>query len=298
VLAAILAACCACAPAFAYEFENAVPLTLGMQLGEPVVKGVHIKLQGHDVEIGISVRNGTDQPQYTGFYATTPLFEYLGAGEEYADKSFSGLKAFQDGKPLPMISAQRAYFLGEEITAILRKAGIDPLPSDKDEWEKIEKLPSMQNMRIKDWQGQVSFGWSALIAPHSDALETVRYSALPYFGLETLKSEHLTRLVRQHCGSAEKVTGLVHRAAPKATQVFAEVFEFPLPFVKLQDTKVTIEKPVKKGLGGRAIAAMACGFDGPLAIPSEGTIRGANNSISILVVSLLHGASEEESAKK
>lgn len=297
-IALMLTTCCFASTGFAYEFENAVPLTLGMQLGEPIVKGVHVKLRGHEVDIAISLRNGTDQPQYVGFYASTPLFEYLGEGEEYADKSFSDLKAFQDGKPLSVISAQRGYFLGQDITAILQKAGVDPLPSDQGDWKKKETLPSLQNIRIKDWQGQVSFGWSAPIAPHSNAVETVRYSALPRFELESLESTQFAQIVQQHCGDPKKLTGLLHHAAPKVTQVFAEVFEFPLPFVKVQDTKVTIEKPIKKGLGGRAIATMACGFDGPLTIPSEGMIRGANNSISILVVSLLYGASGEESTKK
>ncbi len=297
VAALILAAGCTCTPGFAYEFENAVPLTLGMQLGEPVLNGVHIKIQGHDVEVAISLQNGSRQAQYVGFYAATPLFEQLGEGEEYADKTFADLKAFQDGKPLGISRTARAHFLGQDITPILRKAGISPIPSHLGDWKKKEKLPLLQNVRIRDWQGQVSYGWSAKIAADSTAIETVKYTAMPRFGLEGVDSTKFSRLVQQHCGQPSVVQDMIRRAAPEETEIMAEVFEFPLPFVKQQDTRVTIEKPTKRWQGTRSIAALACGFDGPLALPSDGMIRSVNNSISVLVVSLLYGAPEEESNK-
>lgn len=292
-LALILAAGCSCTPSFAYEFEDAVPLTLGMQLGEAELNGVHIKIQGHDVELAISLRNGSNQAQYVGFYAATPLFEQFGEGEEYADKTFADLKAFQDGNPLRISRTPRAHFLGQDITPMLRKAGIAPIPSHPGDSKKKEKLPRLQNVRIKDWQGQVSFGWSAKIAADSTAIETVRYTALPRFGLEGVDSDKFERLVQQHCGQPEVLKDMIHRAAPEETEIMAEVFEFPLPFVKLQDTRVTIEKPAKRWLDTRSIAALACGFDGPLTLPSDGVISSAHNSISILVVSLLYGAPEE-----
>jgi len=296
-LAFILAACFS-STGLAYEFENGVPLTLGFQLGETRLQDVRIRLNGHEVELAISLHNPSDQPQYAGFYAATPLFGYLGEGEEYADKSFRELKAFQDGQPLPLRSAQRAYFLGQDITPILRKAGIGPLYSNEIHWKRLEKLPLLHNRRIDNWQSQATFGWSARLAPKSTAIETIRYSALPKFALEMIDSDSLTRLVQQHCGSPEKLREALHRAAPQETQVFSEVFEFPLPSLALQDTRVTIEKPTGKVPGGRAFAALACGFDGAMAVPSDGTIRSATYAISVLVVSLLYGAQEEADARR
>ncbi|WP_374586748.1 DUF4424 family protein [Pseudoduganella sp.] len=296
-LACALASCCLASPASAYEFENGVPLTLGMQQGAPYVHGVHIKLQGHEVDIAIALRNDTKQPQHAGFYAATPLFEYLGEGEEYADKTFPELKVLQDGKPLPVSRYPRAYFLGQDITGILRKAGIDPVPPNQADWKKLEKLPTLQNIRISDWQAKLTYGWSGRIAAGASAQVNVRYSALPKFSLETIDHERFTQLAQQHCGDPAKLRALLRSMAPGETQVLAEVFDFPLPFVKLQDTRVTLDKPLKQWMGTRQVAALACGFEGPQAMPTDGMIRSVNYSISVLVVSLLSSAPEEGSQK-
>lgn len=292
-----MASCCLASPAFAYEFENAVPLTIGMQLGGPNVGGVHIKLQGHAVDIAIALRNDTKQTQYAGFYAETPLFENLGDGEEYADKTFPELNVLHDGKQLPVSRYPRAYFLGQDISSILRKAGIDPIPSNQTHWKKLAKLPPLQNIRVEDWQAKLTYGWSGRVAPEAKAQMNVRYSALPKFSLETIDDDRLTHLAQQHCGDPEKLRAILRRLAPEETQVFAEVFELPLPFLKLQDTRVTIDKPLKPWMDNRPVAALACGYEGQMALPSDGLIRSAHNAISILVVSLLSSAPEEGSRK-
>lgn len=293
-LACALTVCCLVKPASAYEFENAVPLTLGMQLGGPHVQGVHIKLQGRAVDIAIALRNDSKQAQYAGFYAATPLFENLGDGEEYADKSFPELNVLQDGRQLLVSRHPRAYFLGQEITGILRKAGIGPVPSNQTHWKKLAKRPSLQNMPIKDWQAQLTYGWNARIAPNTSAQMNVRYSALPSFSLETIDDERLTRLVLQHCGDPQTLRSQLRRLAPEDTQIFAEVFDLALPFLKLQDTRVTIDRPEKSLTDKRPVAALACGFEGQLALPSDGMILSANNAISILVLSRLSGTSPDK----
>ncbi|KQV45364.1 MULTISPECIES: hypothetical protein [unclassified Duganella] len=284
---------CFASTGFAYEFENGVPLTLGFQLGETTVEDVQLRITGHDVELAISVRNATGQPQYAGFYAATPLFGSLGEGEENSDKTFPGLKAFHDGKPVRTSRHHRGFFLGRDITALLRKAGVNPIPSNSGDWRKIEKLPRLQDLRLENWQGQASLGWSVRLAPDSTALETIRYTALPKFALETIDADSFTQLVQQHCGSPEKLRDMLHLAAPEETLVLTEVFEFPLPSLALQDTRLTIEKPVKKMPGGRRFATLACGFDGAVTVPSDGTIHRATYSVSALVVSLLSSAPEK-----
>ncbi len=277
---------------FAYEFENGVPLTLGFQLGESTVEDVQLRIAGHDVEVAISLSNGSKQTQYAGFYASTPLFGYLGEGEQNSDKTFAELKAFHDGKPVQVSREQRGYFLGKDITHLLRKAGIGPIYSNEIDWKKLKKLPQQQNIRIDYWQSQVAFGWSAPIAPQSTAVETIRYTALPKFSLEMIDGESFAQVVQQHCGSPDKLKDMIQQAAPQETQVHAEVFELPLPFLALQSASVTIEKPTKKTPGGRRFAALACGFDGAMIVPSKGLVRGARYSISILVVSLLTEAND------
>ncbi len=296
MLAFVVTACFA-STGFAYEFENGVPLTLGFQLGETTVEDVQIRIAGHDVELAISVRNGTRLPQYAGFYAATPLFGYLGEGEENSDKTFAELKVFHDGKPVDVSRHPRGYFLGQDITHLLRKAGVNPIPSNDGDWRKIEKLPRLQGLRLDNWQGHVSFGWSTRLAPESTALDTIRYTALPRFGLENLDANSFAQLVQQHCGSPDKLRDMIHRAAPEESQVLAEVFEFPLPFLAVNDTRLTIAQPVRKVPGGRRFATLACGFDGAMAVPSDGVIRSATYSISILVVSLLSSAHEVKNAE-
>ena len=272
--------------AFAYEFENGVPLTLGFQWGGTIINDVRIELIGHDVEVAISLENRSKQPQVAGFYAATPLFGNLGEGEQNSVKTFPEMKAFHDGTPVRISRHHRAFFLGQDITNLLRKAGIDPIPTNNGDWRKEDKLPKLQNLRIQNWQGQASFGWTARLAPQSTSLETIKYTALPKFALEMIDGQSFGQLVQQHCGSPDKLRDMIHRAAPEDTQVFVEVFEFPLPFMALQDTRVAIGKPAKKLPGGRRLAATACGFDGALAVPSDGVIHGASYSISILMVSL------------
>lgn len=295
-IALMLSACCIASTGFAYDSENGVPLTVGVQLGETRIKAVQISLSGREVELAVSLSNWTKRPQYAGFYATTPLFGYLGEGEEYADKTFHDLKAFQDGDALRVTNTQRAYFLGQDITPILRKAGIGPIYSNEIHWKKLEKLPTLENIRIDNWQSQVSFGWSARIAPKSTTVETVTYSSLPQFGIESLDSEGFSQLVQQHCGQPEALKELVHAAAPEETGVLAEVFQFPLPFLNLEEARVTIEKPKSRWMHSRPIAAVACGYEGALELPSEGVIRRTNNTISILVVSLLPSAPADETS--
>lgn len=278
----------------AYDFENGVPLTVGAHLGETRIEGVQIRLNGRQVELLVSLSNATKRPQYAGFYAMTPLFDYLGEGEEYADKTFHELKAFQDGDSLRITNTQRAYFLGQDVTHVLRKAGIGPIYSNEIHWKKLEKLPSLQNIRIENWQSQVSFGWHAKIAPESTAVESVTFSALPQFGIESLESDSFLQLVQQHCGNPAELKALVQRAAPEETGVLAEVFQFPLPFLKMENARVTIEKPKSRWMRSRAIAAVACGYDGALDLPSDGVIKSDNNSVSILVVSLLPSAPADE----
>lgn len=292
-LAVLAAAYCLATPGFAYEFENAVPLTIGLQMGATYGHGAHLRLKGHDVSLTLTLKNDTKTPQQAGFYAATPLFEYLGVGEEYADKTFANLKASMNGRPLQVSRHPRAYFLGQDITPILRKAGVDPIPSEQGDWKKKEKLPSLNGMRIADWQAQLTFGWNGKLAPESIATATVSYAALPRFGLETIESDHFTQLVQQHCGEPGEVRAFLANAAPDSTQVLAEVFELPLPLLKVQDTGVTIERPAKEWMGTRQVAALACGYDGALELPSAGVIRSANHAISILVVSLLADAPEE-----
>ncbi|SFG72943.1 hypothetical protein SAMN05518865_11734 [Duganella sp. CF458] len=294
-IALMLSACCFARLGFAYDFENGVPLTVGAHLGEARIEAVQIRLNGRDVELAISLSNATKHPQYAGFYAVTPLFGYLGEGEEHADKTFHDLKAFQDGESLRVINTQRAYFLGQDVTHVLRKAGIGPIYSNEIHWKKLAKLPSLQNIRVENWQSQVSFGWSARIAPESMAVETVSYAALPQFGIESLDSDNFLHLVQQHCGNPEELKGLVQRAAPEETGVLAEVFQFPLPFLQMKDARITIEKPKSRWMHSRAIAAVACGYDGEIDLPSDGVIKSANNSISVLVVSLLPSAPADES---
>lgn len=285
--AAFIIAACFTSNGFAYEFENGVPLTLGFQLGETTVKGIHLRLTGHDVEMAISLRNDTRQAQYAGFYANTPLFENHGEGEENSDKSFADLKAFHDGKPVQSFKLPARLFPGAGHYRYSSQGRRRSSPSNNGDWEKEENLPLLQNQRIQHWQGQVSFGWSAQLAPDSTAIETIKYTALPKFSLEAIDSESLAQLVQQHCGSPARLRQMIHRAAPKETLVLAEVFEFPLPFIALQETRVTVGKPDKKLPGGRRFATLACGFDGAKAVPSGGMIRRATYSISILVVSLL-----------
>lgn len=114
--------------AAAYEFENGVPLTITAALGAVTVERTEIRLTGHDVEITTELRNDTSVRQAIAFYAQPPLFNAAGVGEEYFDKSFADLTVSIDGRPRRIETIKRGFFMGKDITHLLTKAGLSPLP--------------------------------------------------------------------------------------------------------------------------------------------------------------------------
>lgn len=133
---AMMAAACA----HAFEFEDAVPLTIGAMQRNARPSDIDVSLDGKTVTVAARLRNETHAWVKSGYYAYTPLFHRLGAGEEHDDKRFSGLTVAFDGTAIPLVAERRAFFLGKDVTGEVRAAGLDTLPSEERDPAQVARI--------------------------------------------------------------------------------------------------------------------------------------------------------------
>ncbi len=279
----------------AYEVEDAVPLTLAAALGKLSVERLAIRLTGRSVEIETSVRNSEATSQAVGFYAFTSFFERLGDGEEHADKTFSDLRIANGSDKLRRpASNQRGFFMGQDITSALAKAGVGPLP-DKNVTEKaLAKVRLPFGMRSLDWDGYVAYSWVDNVAPRTTRTSTVRYRALPHFGLDNISSNSFRQAVQQHCGDPAKIAREIMKSNDGSEDVMVERYELPIKFMKMQDVSVTVDQPASNWLGAHPVATLMCGLpNAETKATLSGTVN-ANMAISVLVISRLAVARERK----
>lgn len=278
----------------AYEAEDAVPLTLDALFGKLRLERLSVKLNGREVDIATTVRNNESTRQTLGLFASTPIFTQLGDGEEHADKTFSTLSVSLAGGPYQRAAVtRRGYFMGQDITAALAKAGIGPLPDASITEKQLAKVRFPFGMRASDWEGRVAHAWTGQLAPNSSAVATVRYRALPQFGIDDIASAYFRQQVQQHCGDPDKVIGEIVKHNGGSEQVMTERFELPIKYMKMQEVALDVAPPATNWLGAHPILSLVCGLPNDGSKPAlSGTLANANLSISVLVVSRLATAGE------
>ena len=286
----LLAALIVAANAAAYENENAVPLTLGLEAGKAVVEQIAIKLDGREVSVLTTLRNDEARARQIGWYASTPQFSLLGDGEEHLDKSFFDVGAKVDGRALTPTIYRRGYFMGRDITEELSRAGLAPLPDLQADAQKLARLPTVRGLRFDQWQGYVAYSWNAAVAPHASAVIEVRYRGLPQFSLTELDSEAFDQAVLQHCGNPDAVRRRLRQVAAEPLQVMIERYEIPLAFMLMRDVQLAITQPQVNWQRAHPVVSLACGLGNPgLTASVSGTVDNANLGLSVLVVSSLAG---------
>jgi hypothetical protein len=289
-LPALLAALIVGANAAAYENENAVPLTLGLEAGKTVVEQIAVSLDGREVSVLVTLRNEEARARQIGWYANTPQFGLLGDGEEHLDKSFSDVSAKVDGQAVTPATYRRGYFMGRDITLELSRAGLAPLPDLQADAKKLARLPKVGRLRFDQWQGYVAYSWNVAVAAHASAVVEVRYRALPQFSLAELDSEAFDQAVLQHCGNPDAVRRRLRQVAAEPAQVMVERYEIPLAFVLMRDVPLAITQPHANWQRAHPVVSLACGLGNPgLAASISGTLANANLGLSVLVVSSLAG---------
>lgn len=276
-----------CGHAAAYESESGVPLSISAELGKVAIESVAIRLQGRDVALVTALQNRRTARQTVAFYAATPLFNQLGTGEKYADKSFADIGVTVNGKVRAKTTLRRGYFLGRDITDILRKAGLGPLPDLNADPRKLRHLPTIYGIKPESWQGAVVHTWVDTIAPQSEVVHEVHYRALPQFGMEELASESLAQSVRQHCGEPNAVRQQVIAAAKSAQYVMVERYEIRVPFVAFSKATVDVSQPQRNWLGVKPVVVLACGAPGQ-GTQLHGEIESAGKTLDVLVISNLN----------
>ncbi|MBN3817848.1 hypothetical protein G3N57_15065 [Paraburkholderia sp. Se-20369] len=274
----------------AFEFEDAVPLTIGAMQRNARPSDVDVSLDGKTVTVSARLRNETHAVVKSGYYAVTPVFHRLGAGEENYDKSFSDLKVTFDGKAIALVSERRAFFLGKDVTNDVRAARLDPLPSEESDPEKVARIRPQLGMQLsdgRDWEGFVSYSWVIPVPPDSSGNLMIRYQALPQFSLEDVTGARFARLVGQHCGDVAQVTQRLHAMEAGSEQILVQRYVVPVSFMNRSPIKVSIAQPSPDWMGGQPVMSLACGFasrDGA-SLPATGTIDDSERALSILVIS-------------
>lgn len=287
----LLASALLSASAGAYESEDAVPLTLGLEAGAAVVEGIVVKLDGRQISVTTTLQNGASSPQKIGWYANTPHFGVLGDGEEHADKSFADISARFNEQPRPPLVYRRGYFMGRDITAELSKAGLPVLPDLQADAKKLARLSAVQGLHPEQWQGYAAYSWSEKLPAHSSASVAVSYRALPQFALIGLDSMAFTQAVQQHCGDPEALRQRVKQVAGAATEVMVERYEIPVSYMLMREVPVEIVQPSRNWQQAQPLVSLLCGLSNTaLQASVSGTVAQANQVLSVLVVSALPDA--------
>lgn len=288
LIGAVMTMAATCTQAF--EFEDAVPLTIGGIQGNARPSDVEVSLDGKTVTVSARLSNETHALVKRGYYAYTPLFHRLGAGEENYDKSFSDLKVTFDGKAIPLVTGRRAFFLGKDVTGEVRAAGLDPLPSEESDLAKVARIKPQLGMKLsdgRDWEGFVSYSWVVPVPANSTGVLTIRYQALPQFSLDEVTSARFSRLVEQHCGDVAQVTQRLQAMDAGSGQILVQRYVVPVSFMNRAPVKVSLSQPSPDWMGGRPLLSLTCGLtprDGA-SLPATGRIDDSDANLSILVIS-------------
>ncbi|PCE34025.1 hypothetical protein BZL54_02430 [Burkholderia ubonensis subsp. mesacidophila] len=276
--------------ASAFEFEDAVPLTIGAMQRNVRPSDIDVSLDRKTVTVSARLRNETHAWATSGYYAYTPLFHRLGAGEEHDDKRFADLTVAFDGKAVPLVTERRAFFLGKDMTGDVRAAGLDTLPSEASDPAKLARIKPQLGMKLddgRDWEGFVSYSWVIPTPPDSTGALTIRYQALPQFSLEEVTSARFARLVEQHCGDVARVTQRLRAMEAGAGQILVQRYVVPVSFMNRTPVKVSLSQPSPDWMGGQPLISLVCGLtarDGA-ALPATGMIDDPDAALSILVIS-------------
>lgn len=278
-----------CTTAAAYDSENAVPLTLGLEAGKVTVEKIAVKLNGREVTVSVTLQNSGRVARRVGWYANTPQFSLLGDGEEHLDKSFADIRARFNGVALTPQTYQRGYFMGRDITPELTKAGLAPLPDLQADEKRLARLTTVQGLRPEQWQGYVAYAWAYTIPRDSGAQLEVQYRALPQFALVDLDSSPFSQAVQQHCGDPEVVRRRLLLATHGATQVMVERYEMPLAFMLMREVQLEIAQPTINWQQAHPLISLVCGLNNESHLADAAGTVNANLALSVLVLSLPPG---------
>lgn len=283
-----LAAVANCAAA--YESENGVPLTITAALGAVTVGRTEVRLTGHDVMITTELRNDTLVRQPVAFYAQPPLFNAAGVGEEYFDKSFADLAVSIDGRERRIDTVRRGFFMGHDITRLLAKVGLSPLPDVEADYKKVARLPRIRGVQPDSWQGFVMHAWTDIVPPQESSVHQLRYRSLPQFSYEELGSGRIDDVVRQHCGDVSLVRERIRQAEAAAAYVLVEQHQLPLSVLAVDALTVNITQAATAPARGTPVLALACGLPGTQPGTSlHGIIKGRVQALHVLVIAVVSG---------
>jgi hypothetical protein len=279
----------------AYEEEAASPLTITVHNEHGNIDKVTIRLIDNQVQITTPMVNRENEARRIGFAAHTGFFNAPEIAEDNREKDFPSLKALINGKPAAVSTSRRGFILGNDITAQLQAARINPLP-DVD--ARIGKR-TWRGLPMDAWQGFASHTWIATLPPRSESLQTITYRALPQFGRDEPGSERFARMVAQHCGTVGDARKYTTAKVPGLEYLMFDRYEIPVTFLRSREVQLEVSQRAHAKAGKRPMLALACGVRD---VKGEGAnwvanIADPDNTISILVISAFDGSVSERKAQ-
>ena len=274
---------------FAYESEEAVPLFIQGVLGSSTPEKISIELNGRLVSIDAILKNQAKAVNRIGVAAFTPFFNSLGEGEEHYEKSFSDVAIKLNEKSVEPIISKRGFFLGRDITAELKKANLPPLPTSEFNEKNLTKLPKQAGLKIKSWQGYMSYTWGMDLPALSKNRIQLNYRALPQFAIEEIASANFSSKVAQHCGNPEEIRRQLSLLDSGISYALVERYVIPVNLHNTQEINLKVTQPSVNWLRARPALILACGAkeigkDKTLLVND---INNTDQPISVLVISRL-----------
>ena len=288
----------ACSWAWDEEAGAVAPRLLGQLPLHTTIDRIDIALHGRSVTLTYHGQHNDKKPQTFTLSRYSPPFAWQGVAADYPDLHFPELKVKLNGRMVPHRDRATALFEGDDVTAELQKAKLDPLQVALTEEAVIDatalKGKSVRRLFSTDmnaahplWQVMYSQSWRPILLANGPFSIQVTYNLRPAKSEVNTNSPMFTSAVMAHCGNVDQVKALLkdeNGHTPDAVAI--ESMVVPLQLANMAPASTFIATSVSDGYqsGLRLAVTLACGpEDTPLlgrpALPSSKTKTGSSLSV-------------------
>jgi hypothetical protein len=294
-------------PARAWELEDAVPLpaVASPMPGTLTLTGSSLRIQGDQVVLTHQVLNrGPATRSSAAIYL--PPFGWQGMAANYPDRDFPELQVQQDVQPLPLQRHVRALHAGRDISAQLRRGGINPLLVAQNEalmapgrgarrraWSHLVRTGAahwLDGLAMPDWLVEVSPSWTLTWPASRSTTLSLHYRARPAVAPWGTDSLQLQQALSQHCSSLDALKAAFQKAnRPWPAYVVLERFEIPLGLGPLHAPELSVRFEPRRDADLPAVVSVMCASpNGPALLGLPGIdadhIQPTDERLSVMLI--------------
>lgn len=230
------------------------------------IERVDVTLAGHHVTLRYDARIQNRALRQFTLSKYGHVFGWQGVAADYPDQHYPEMSLMADGQLLRPKHKVTAFMDGEEITAALMRAGIDPLRVAKGEDALIDinqhtsksvrrLFSSTQGLAFPLWQVSSHQTWRLPVMHQNRVMIEVAYTARPAkFEVDT-NSQQFESLVLKHCGNLQQFREVTRsRQGSLPTSVVVRIIDIPLSlgnmppvdtFLTIPHTPTSAESPAR-----------------------------------------------------